>query len=104
MVEKGKEEVVACLVEELKSGWEVLGVGNRGSEGRVFLRFSCGFGPRTEDDDDDADDDDDDDEEGIEEGKGKREANARGKAKREMGRKEWNAEREQGFREMRRVY
>ena len=38
VVDADKEGVVACLVEEFKDGWEVLGMGKGICEGQVFLR------------------------------------------------------------------
>ncbi|MCJ1466533.1 hypothetical protein MMC07_005153 [Pseudocyphellaria aurata] len=43
-----KPEVLACLVAEMQGGWEMLGVGTGGSEGMMFLRHPCGFGPEVE--------------------------------------------------------
>lgn len=45
----GKEEIVSCLVLEMRGGWEVLGIGKDLSEGDIFLRHPCGFGPDTDD-------------------------------------------------------
>ena len=47
----GKEEIVSCLVLEMRGGWEVLGIGKDLSEGDIFLRHPCGFGPDTDDND-----------------------------------------------------
>ena len=38
VVDANKEGVVACLVEEFKDGWEVLGMGKGICEGQIFLR------------------------------------------------------------------
>lgn len=40
LLEKGREEVLACLVLEIEGSWELLGVGTDGSQGEVFLRHS----------------------------------------------------------------
>ena len=47
-LEKGQEEVLACLLFEMEEGWELLGLGTDKSQGLVFLRQSCGFGSKTE--------------------------------------------------------
>lgn len=49
-LEGGREDVIICLVDEMKGGWELLGVGQGGSEGMVFLKHPCGFGPEDEED------------------------------------------------------
>jgi len=52
MLEKGSDEVVVCLVEEMEAvrrrreggggeGWSVLGIGVKGCEGRVYLLHPC---------------------------------------------------------------
>lgn len=38
LLEKGREEVLACLVLEIEGSWELLGVGTDESQGEVFLR------------------------------------------------------------------
>lgn len=48
MLEKDREEVLACLVLEMEGSWELLGVGTDKSQGEVFLRHSYGFGPNNE--------------------------------------------------------
>lgn len=47
-LEKGQEEVLACLLFEMEEGWELLGLGTDQSQGVVFLRQSCGFGSKPE--------------------------------------------------------
>ena len=44
VVEGGREDVVGAVVEMGRGGWEVLGMGCGGSEGRVFLVHACGRG------------------------------------------------------------
>lgn len=45
VVAAGKEELISCLVLEMRGGWEVLGIGKGISDGDTFLRHPCGFGP-----------------------------------------------------------
>ena len=44
LLEKGQEEVLACLLLEMEDGWELLGIGTDHSQGELFLRQSYGFG------------------------------------------------------------
>lgn len=44
LLEKGQEEVLACLLLEMEDGWELLGIGTDKSQGELFLRQSYGFG------------------------------------------------------------
>lgn len=44
VVEKGREEIVRALVKELGKGWKVLGTGEGGCEGRVYMIHACGRG------------------------------------------------------------
>lgn len=48
MLEKGQDEVLACLVLEMEGSWELLGIGTDKSQGEIFLRHSHGYGPDTE--------------------------------------------------------
>lgn len=43
-----KPEILACLVAEMQGGWEILGVGQGGNEGMMFLRHPCGSGLESE--------------------------------------------------------
>lgn len=47
-LERGQEEVLACLLLEMEGSWELLGVGTDKSQGEIFLRHSYGFGPYME--------------------------------------------------------
>lgn len=60
-----KAEVLTCLVVELQGGWEFLGVGTGGSEGMMFLRHPCGFGPEVEEEDDEEKSERSRDEQGV---------------------------------------
>lgn len=42
LLDKGHEEVLACLLLEMEGGWELLGIGTDKSQGEIFLRQSYG--------------------------------------------------------------
>ncbi|MCJ1224711.1 hypothetical protein MMC12_001356 [Toensbergia leucococca] len=48
VIEKGRQDLAACLALDMpkgeEGGWEVLGVGGGGSEGKIFMIHGCGFG------------------------------------------------------------
>ena len=44
VVEEGREEIVRALVKELGKGWKVLGTGEGGCAGRVYMIHACGKG------------------------------------------------------------